>query len=274
MYLKMFTEVHKSDVAIVGGKGASLGEMTNAGLQVPPGFIVTTDAYKAFAGHGLGDELQDAITAAYDQMGGGLVAVRSSAVAEDSAGASWAGQFDTYLNVSRNDLIASIEKCWQSASSDNVQTYAEQQKTPEADLALAVVIQQMVASEVSGVVFTINPVTHATDEVMIEAVYGLGELLVQGSITPDNYVVKKSNHELVSQNVPEKRTMLTYRDGATIEQPVSADISHEACLTPDQLGELTDLVVKIEDHYGCPQDIEWGQRDGTFYILQSRPVTT
>ncbi|HUD11783.1 MAG TPA: PEP/pyruvate-binding domain-containing protein [Candidatus Saccharimonadia bacterium] len=256
-----------------GGKGASLGEMLQAKFPVPPGFAVTTSAYRKLKNK-LTPQFRDEVLAAFDALGAPYVAVRSSAIAEDSPDASWAGQFDTFLNITKDQLIDRIEACWISASTDAVRQYAENQSTRQDELAVAVVIQKMVQSEVAGVAFSVNPVTNNTNEIMIEAVYGLGELLVQGSVTPDNYLVSKTRSEIVSENIPQKTTMLTYVNGKNLEQPVPDNLAGRSCLSDSQILELAELVTTIESHYGKPQDIEWAMENSKFYIVQSRPVTT
>ncbi len=275
-YTKHFSEIGKSDVTLVGGKGASLGEMTNAGIPVPPGFVVTTDAFSDFCKNDqqITDEFVNEVLIAFDNLGVTRVAVRSSAIAEDSPDASWAGQFESFLNVTRDNLIESIRKCWQSASAGSVQAYADRQQTEKSQLAVAVVVQKMINSEESGVVFTINPVTNNHEEIMIEAIYGLGELLVQGMITPDNYILKKDDLSLVQQNIVSKNRMLIYRDGDNVETEVQSNKVSEPCLDSNHLTELGQIVKIIESHYSVPQDIEWAMEDDKLYIVQSRPITT
>jgi len=266
-----FDKLSKSDIAVAGGKAASLGELTRAGINVPPGFVVTTEAYQLYSNSLLPEDLQQKILSKFDELSTKRVSVRSSAVAEDSSNSSWAGQFESYLNVTKDELIQKIYDCWKSV--EGARAYATQQAPENTDTTLAVVVQKMVDSEVSGVTFTKNPVTASETEVMIEATYGLGELLVQGAVTPDNYLVNKNTLTIIDKQVPAKKSMLVYSDGKNTQQPVAADKSASACLDDTQIIELTRLAVKIEDHYGQPQDIEWALEGGQFYILQSRPIT-
>jgi phosphoenolpyruvate synthase/pyruvate phosphate dikinase len=266
-----FSEVPKGDVALVGGKGASLGEMTQAHIPVPDGFIVTTEAFQLADGK-ISDDLADELYRRLDELGAELVAVRSSAVAEDSPTSSWAGQFESYLNVKREDLLARIVGCWESLSSGHA--YANTTQTGDEGLVMAVVVQKMVNSEVSGVAFSVNPITKAPDEIMIEAVYGLGELLVQGMLTPDNYVIRKPSLEVIGKTISNKTIMLSYEAGKNTEVPVPDDKAQEPCLTEDKIQSLAHIIVDIEEHYGIPQDIEWALEGGKFYIVQSRPITT
>ena len=172
-YIKRFSEISKDDVKDVGGKAASLGEMSRADFPVPDGFVVSTETFKQFSHTGLSDEVKNEILAAFDQLGTERVAVRSSAVAEDSSSASWAGQLESYLNTSRDHLIERIEDCWESIQSERALAYTAQNKIPEQDLLVAVVVQKMVNSESAGVMFTANPITNNREQIMIEACYGL-----------------------------------------------------------------------------------------------------
>jgi phosphoenolpyruvate synthase/pyruvate phosphate dikinase len=267
-----FKDEQPADVLMVGGKGASLIKLYQAGLKVPDGFVVTTDAYKEFNGAQISDEFKGQLLKAFDELDAKRVAVRSSAISEDSDSASWAGQFESFMNVHREELVQKLLECWESAK--GASSYAETQSLKESDLVLAVVVQKMVDSEVSGVAFSVNPVTHDDEEIMIEATYGLGELLVQGMITPDNYVIKKTDGSIKSERVSVKKTMLVFQDGETKEVPVAAADQEKSCLTPEQLKELKEVVSEVEDYYGSPQDIEWGVMENKFYVLQSRPITT
>ncbi len=261
-YIKFFSEISKHDVKEVGGKGASLGEMTKAGIPVPPGFVVTAQAYKDFsqpkADRSLDDDseipadLIEEIYKVFDELGAERVAVRSSAVAEDSSSASWAGQLESYLNTKREDLIGNIRECWNSIKSERALSYASQQNVPEEDLVVAVVVQKMVEAESAGVMFTVNPISKNPTEMMIESCFGLGEKLVQGEITPDNYIINIETWEITSKDI---------------------QTGDPSALTDEQVIELAKLGKKIEEHYDFPCDIEWAMEDGKFYIVQSRPIT-
>ncbi len=272
MYIKKFSEISKSDTALVGGKGASLGEMTQAGLPVPPGFVVTTETYRQFINQELPVEVKEQILEAFDQLGSERVAVRSSAVAEDSISASWAGQLESYLNVTREELIDAARKCWQSIKSERALAYAAQQNVSEDQLVVAVVVQKMVESEASGVMFSVNPISKDPNEVMIEAGFGLGEMLVQGMISPDNFVLTKEPLRIKESTINVQEVMLIYKDGQNQELPVPN--GDKPALTEDHVRELSELAIKIEQHYGKPQDIEWALENGEFFIVQSRPITT
>ncbi len=274
MYIKFFDEISKKDVNLVGGKGASLGEMVKAAIPVPFGFVITTNALFANK-FSIENIMENEILEAFDKLNAQKVAVRSSATSEDSSSASWAGQLETYLNVSREDLLDKIRMCWDSINSERAKAYAARQDLSDDQLKVAVVVQEMVESKASGVMFTINPVTDNCDEIMIEAGYGLGELLVQGLITPDNFLVDKKNLEIKSKDIQIQESMLIFKDGENKEIEVPKDWQSEQAITNETIKILADLARKIENHYQVPQDIEWAIDDqDKIWILQSRPITT
>ena len=273
-FIKYFSDISTNDIAEVGGKGASLGEMINAGIPVPNGYVVTTETFKKFFGQELTVEVRGKILKAFDELGVKRVAVRSSAVAEDSASASWAGQLESYLNVTKENLIEAIRDCWNSIRSERALAYASSQNVNEEDLIVAVVVQKMVNSEVAGVMFTVNPITNKTQELMIEGGFGLGEMVVQGMITPDNFLVDKKSLEIKSKDINEQDMMLVFKDGGNVEIDVSKNKKSKQVLSDEQIKELAKIGLKIEKHYGFAVDIEWAMEDGKFYIVQSRPITT
>jgi len=227
MFVKSFQNLSKSDVTIAGGKGASLGEMLRAGIPVPPGFVVLAPAFEKFFEetdltqevmaqldqvnyadvnsidnasqiiHGLiakadfPDDLAQLIFAEYKRLKLGRVAVRSSATAEDSKSASWAGELESYLNVEKENLLDSIKKCWASLFTPRAIVYRNEKGLLKTKVSVAVVVQQMVPAEVAGVSFTVHPVTKDKGQMIHEAVFGLGEALVGGNVTPDAYVVRR-----------------------------------------------------------------------------------
>ncbi len=270
MDIKLLREVSIGDVGTCGGKGASLGEMLRAGLPVPDGFVITTAGFRS----GMTPELEHAILSSFDRLGARRVAVRSSAVAEDSAEASWAGQLDTILNVSRGNLIKSVQSCWQSINSEHATQYASENKVPTSQQAVAAVIQAMVDSEIAGVMFTANPVTSNLDEVMIEAAYGLGELLVQGTVTPESIIVDKKTGAVTTRSQHSQDKKLVYAGGKNTEIRLPQDLQNKDILTTQQIKQLIALASKIEAHYSKPQDIEWAISGSKIYITQSRPITT
>lgn len=244
-FIKKFSEISKEDVDLVGGKGASLGEMTKAGIPVPPGVVITTEGFQK----GIEQEALEA----FDELKAEKVAVRSSAVAEDSLSASWAGQLETYLNTTRENLVNKIKKCWDSINSERAKDYASQQDLSEDQMKVAVVVQKMVDAKSAGVMFTVNPISADKNEVMIESALGLGEKLVQGEIIPDNFISDKQTLEIKSRDLQQEKQTISDED----------------------IKKLVELGKKIEEHYGKPQDIEWAIDDqGKIWILQARPITT
>ncbi len=274
MYTKKFSEISRKDVLEVGGKGASLGEMANADLPVPPGFVVTAQTFREFEGKEIPQEVIDEILEAFADLNASRVAVRSSAVAEDSSNASWAGQLESYLNVTRENLIDRIKDCWDSIKTERAVSYADQQGTEEADLVVAVVVQKMVESEQAGVMFTKNPVNNNDHQMMVEACWGLGELLVQGEITPDSYLIDKDESQIEGKEFGSQDIMLKFQNGKNEEVMVPEDVMGEFVLSDETILELADLGKKIEAHYKSAQDIEWAIEEGKIYIVQSRPITT
>lgn len=273
-YLRKFSEISKEDVSLVGGKAASLGELTKAHFPIPPGFVITTECYQEFWTKDLPADVKDDILKAFDALQADYVAVRSSATAEDSITTSWAGQLESYLNVTKDNLIDAIRKCWESIHSEHALAYASQNNINKKDLAVGVVVQKMVKSDVSGVMFTINPVTNNSSEIMIEAGYGLGELLVQGIITPDNFLVRKDTLEFLESTIASQDMMLVFKDGKNKKIPVPENKKDKPSLTSQQVNELVKIGMMIEKHYSAPQDIEWAIEKEKIYIVQSRPITT
>ena len=280
-WIKQFTEIDDADLALVGGKGLNLGKLTAAGFLVPPGFCVTTDAYRATVGTvdvqnseavqaaALPESLQSEILAAYNQLGADSVAVRSSATAEDLPDASFAGQQDTFLNVSgASDLLEKIKACWASLWSDRAVTYRREHGIGDAQLAMAIVVQTMIDAEVSGVMFTRNPT--GGDELVIESNWGLGESVVSGEITPDHFMISRETGNLIRETVVSKRKMIA-REGV---QAVPIGQREIPSLQRGQVAELGKLGMQVDAFYGAPQDIEWAHAEGQFYLLQARPITT
>jgi pyruvate,water dikinase len=257
------------EVAVAGGKGGSLAAMTAAGLPVPSGFVIAAEVLEQSVDAGRLRELvrdgrheaaqalvleatppRQRIVAAYERLGGGPVAVRSSASAEDSDAASYAGQQETYLNVSgAHEVCRRVVDCWASFFSERALFYRSRKGSLD-DLRMAVVVQEMVDPSKSGVVFTVDPVQRRRDRMVVEAIFGLGEQVVSGHATPDHYVVDRQGTS--------KRERLV----------------HGGVLNGDELTKLAALGRSLEEHFGCPQDIEWAIADGQVLLLQSRPVTT
>lgn len=315
--IKFFKDITKNNVDIAGGKGASLGELTCAGIPVPPGFVVTADAFDRFidetkikieietrlsevnpddinsierASNILRDVIHDTpmpndlieeILGAFQELDAELVAVRSSATAEDSDIASWAGELETYLNTTKGTLLDNIKKCWSSLFTPRAIFYRQEKNLIDARVSVAVVVQKMVQSEISGVAFTVHPVTEDPNQMIIEASLGLGEAIVSGAITPDSYVVVKDEMTLLDVNVGVQTKKIERLKDYKINSKdvnnwieLSEEEGSKQKLTGKQIIELAQLCKKIEEHYGFPCDIEWAFADGEFYITQSRPITT
>jgi len=310
-YIKDFKELSKNDVDIAGGKGASLGEMTRAGIPVPEGFVVLSDAVETFFSESdltqeiesildgvdhdkihtvenasekiqglildakIPDYITDEIQESFKKLDTQFVAVRSSATAEDSASAAWAGQLDSFLNVEKNDVVESVQKCWASLFTPRAIFYRFEQGLHQQKISVAVVVQKMVNSECSGIAFSVHPVTEDRNQMIIEAGFGLGETIVQGAITPDSYVVEKEPRAILDINVNiQNKAMYRASDGGNELKELDEKEGSEQVLTGKEIIELSDLIMKIEEHYGFPVDIEWAREKEKFYIVQSRPITT
>ena len=227
-------------------------------------------------------DIENEVLKNYKQLGADFVAVRSSATAEDSKTASWAGELETYLNTTQKDLLENVKKCWSSLFTPRAIFYRHEKKLHKSKVSVAVVIQKMVQSEIAGVVFTVHPVTKDKNQMIIEAVYGLGELLVSGEITPDSYVIDKTDMTILDINIAEqKEKLIKDKIAGNIKKKVLRHAQDKQKLSGKQIIELARICKKIEDHYGFPCDIEWalekpktkGQRS-KIYIVQSRPITT
>lgn len=310
----MFSDVNKSNVAEVGGKGANLGELTNAGLPVPQGFIVTSAAYFLFLDKtGLRENIQKALEGLdpedskdlqerakkvqeeivkaempeeikagiienYKKMSEGnkiYVAVRSSATAEDLPDASFAGQQATFLNVSgEENTVKAVKDCWASLFGARAIYYRQEKGFDHFKVGIAVPVQMMVPSEKSGIMFTIDPVTNDKSKIIIEAGYGLGEAVVSGSITPDRYIVDKETLQILDKEINAQEFMITKVDEDNKEIPLEADKKTAQKLTDEEIIKTATIGKKIEEHYNWPQDTEWGIVGGEVFMLQARPVTT
>lgn len=257
-----------ADVGLAGGKGLSLGRLAAAGLPVPPGFVITTEAYRRSGGT-IGPELARSVEDAYARLGGGPVAVRSSATAEDAADTSFAGQ---QLTVLGSDGIAAvldaIRRCWESLHTERAVAYRAKQGVDESGLAMAVVVQQLVPAEVAGVLFTRDPLAPAGETMLVEASWGLGEAVVSGRVTPDRFRLSRDG-AVRDHQVGDKAVRIT---GAG-EEPVPGEDRHRLCLDDAALSRLADLGRRVEDFYGDARDIEWAFAGGRFYLLQARPIT-
>jgi pyruvate,water dikinase len=307
-----FADLPDAAAAIAGGKGASLSRLRRAGFPVPPGFVVCTSAFRMFLDeadghdflsarmaqvraddHGsaaaaahpirefiltrpLPSALDDHIRRGYEGLGGSAVAVRSSAVGEDGAAASFAGQHDTFLGIrGADDVARCVRECWASFFTERALFYRSQKGTL-VDPRVAVVVQEMVPADASGVMFTADPVQKRRDRIVIEAVLGLGEGIVSGTVTPDHYEVDRDTGEVVSEFIGLKELAFVYdaEAGRTIEQPIAGGRNAARVLSASDLERLRQLGLRLESFFGGPQDIEWSFRSGELFLLQSRPITT
>jgi len=304
-----FNEVGKKDLAAVGGKGANLGELTNAHIPVPPGFIITAQAYYYFlektgiteqiktllAGlnhhdskklQEVAEKIQQVILkadvpadlisefkAAYKKLGADFVAVRSSATAEDLPDAS-------FLNVQGEDnVVSSVKACWASLFNARAIFYRAEQNYDHFQVGIAVPVQKMVQSQASGVMFTIEPVTSDKDKITIEAVYGLGEAIVSGEVTPDLFIIDKKTMSIASKQINKQDWQLIKNPQAgqgelNIKQTIPPELQQAQKITDAEILKLAEIGSNIEKHYNFPQDIEWAKEGGNLYITQARPVTT
>ncbi len=334
---KPISELGHEDVPYAGGKGANLGELTHAGVPVPPGFVVGAPAYAAFCAEtglrekltemlkgldvedtralasasakarALFDEtpmpewLQDVIRAAYADLGEGkdsagkradsagkragkragrrgpLVAVRSSATAEDTASASFAGMNETFLGIrGADETIDAVRRCWRSLFGSRTVYYRSRRGYGQADMDIAVVVQRQVASTRAGVMFTVDPASGAKDRLVIEGAFGLGEAVVSGSVSPDRYVVEKQTLAVLVREVhPKELTIELSPDGGTATRELDPQEGTRPVLDEREVSELAQMGKRIEEHYGAPQDTEWAfDPDGKLWMLQSRPITS
>ncbi len=301
-------EISKDDVETAGGKGANLGELVRAGMAVPPGFVITAPAYLwALEQAGVRDRLRELSTAAegdvaaraaemrslvrdvaipedlrsqilagYRELGDGVfVAVRSSATSEDSKDTSFAGMNSTFTNVIDGDeLLDAVRRCWESLFGERVVSYRASRGI-DAEPALAVVVQVMVDAERSGVMFTADPSTADTSRIVIEGAFGLGEVVVGGQVEPDTYVVDKAGPRLQSVRVGRKAfAIIRGPDGHDARVELGDDEAGRRVLTDEEVMALAETGLRIHEHYGEPQDVEWAVSKGAWFVLQSRPITT
>jgi pyruvate, water dikinase len=314
--IRAFGQLSRADVAFAGGKGANLGELTGAGLPVPPGYVVGAPAYAVFCdGEGLrariaerleavdveqGEELERAasevremvesqsmpdwlarsIAEAYEQLAGEdpqtPVAVRSSATAEDTESASFAGMNETLLNVrGRDAVLEAVRRCWSSLFGARTIYYRAKRGFGQADMDIAVVVQRQIQSTRAGVMFTIDPASGATDRLVIEGSFGLGEAVVSGSVSPDRYVVLKDGMTIERREVRRKELAIeSVPGGGTTTRQLAGEEAMRAVLDDDEVRRVAELGVRIEAHYHSPQDTEWAiDAEGVIWMLQSRPIT-
>jgi pyruvate, water dikinase len=314
--LRRFEDLSRDDVDYAGGKGANLGEMSAAGLPVPPGFVVGASSYALFCDTGgLRDRIEETLSAvdvddtagleqatkevramveaepvpdevasdirdAYLELAGERVdppvAVRSSATAEDTEAASFAGMNETFLNVQGPDeVVDAVRRCWSSLFGARTVFYRAKRGFGQADMDIAVVVQRQILSTRAGVMFTIDPASGNRDHLVIEGSLGLGESVVSGQVSPDRYVINKEDLHILKREVKRKELVIEpLPDGGTRTRELSGDEATRPVLSDDEVIEIATLGIRDEEHYGTPQDTEWAfDEEGTAWMLQSRPVT-
>ncbi len=309
-HCKLLEDMREEDFSSAGGKGANLGEMIRAGLPVPPGFVVLTSAYQDFVETNDLQEKIDKITenlraddmtalqkaskeiyelfeqntipdaviseiSAFYKKQGRLVAVRSSATAEDLPGMSFAGQHSTYLNVAgSHEVCQAVLKCWASLWNARAISYRLKQGIPQDDLAIAVVVQQFVDGEKAGILFTAHPVSGRRDQMVINASWGLGEAVVGGAVSPDQWVVQKESGAILETHIAAKEVMTVRTEEGTKTTKTPEDLQEKPVLTQKEISTLNSIAKKTEAYFNFPQDIEWVFDDGKFYLVQTRPITS
>jgi len=311
-FIQPFSKIFKKDVALAGGKGASLGEMTQAKIPVPSGYVILSTAFDRFlsetdllpeissllakvnyqdtnsvdkASNMIRSLIQKAkfpkdleieIKNDFKKLKAKFVAVRSSATAEDSKTASWAGELETYLNTTDKTLIKNVKNCWSSLFTPRAIFYRHEKKLLKSKVSVAVVVQTMIQSEISGISFTVHPVTKDKNQMIIEAGWGLGEAIVSGQITPDSYVLDKRDMSILDINIAFQEKMIVKKsatgDNAWIK--IKKNQQEKQKLTGKQILEIGKICKLIETHYKFACDIEWAFAKNKFYITQSRPITT
>jgi len=312
-----FEDIGKADIPLAGGKGANLGELTKAHIPVPPGFVVTADTYFQFLEDAklvnkiqklldnldvedskkleevanqikviisdapMPTHISEEIKQAYRKLGGSMVAVRSSATAEDLPEASFAGQQRTFLNVQGEDeVVSAVQGCWASLFEPRAIFYRVEQGFDHLKVGIAVPVQQMVQAEVAGVMFTLEPINNDRSRVVIEAAYGLGETVVSGELTPDLYSVDKKEMVIRDRNIVKQEWQLVMNPSKTpglennIKKPIPTPDQTKQKLTDEEIIALAKIAIVIENLYQFPQDVEWAKEKGKLYIVQTRPITT
>lgn len=308
--LRDFKKLGKNDVNLAGGKGASLGEMTQAGIPVPTGFVVLSTSFERFLDETdlnveidaildsvdhkvihtidnasekikaiilqakMPEDIAAEIQKSFKSLNIKYVAVRSSATAEDGTDHAWAGQLESFLNATEIDLLDKVKHCWASLFTSRAIFYRFERELHATKISVAVVVQKMVESEKSGIAFSVHPITQDKNQLIIEAGFGLGEAIVSGSITPDSYVVEKEPRRIIDTNVSNQTRGLYRAENGGNEWRELGGSGEKKVLDEKQILQLSEIILKIENHYGFPCDIEWAFEDEKFYIVQSRPITT
>lgn len=306
--IKKFNQLNMNNTTIAGGKGASLGEMINNNIPVPDGYVILTKAFEHFLkesnlrveiegcldnvnhedmnsvevasnkiqnlilNKNIPKDIELAIVKEFDFLDSKFVAVRSSATAEDGKDNAWAGQLDSFLNTTKDSLLKNVKKCWASLFTPRAIFYRFEKGLHDSHISVAVVVQKMINSEVAGISFSVHPVTEDSNQLIIEAAFGLGEAVVSGSITPDTYVIQKDNLEIIENHVSDQERKLVRIESGGNEWVLVKGDSQK--LSDEKIIELTKIIINIEKHYEFPVDVEWAFEKNKFYIVQSRPITT
>lgn len=308
-FIRSLEELGREDFALAGSKGAGLGELARMGLPVPPGFVVLTPAYWTFVAKGelqarveelarhvsdpssaeaaskeirrlfeecdVPEEIRGEVASAYEALGRGRVAVRSSATAEDLPEASFAGQYETYLAVDgAESLVAAVRRCWSSLWTARALIYRSTRGLAPSDVALGVVVQRLVEADAAGVLLTANPVNGQRDQMAIDAGWGLGEAVVGGQVDPDHWVADAHSGAILEARIARKELMTRAGASGTELVPVAAELRERAVLGEGEIAALVDLGRRVSTHFGVAQDIEWARAEGAFFLLQSRPITS
>lgn len=310
-FILPFSKLSKKDVKIAGGKGASLGEMTQAKIPVPQGFVVLSTSFEYFIeqtrlnqqinkllnqvttsniksvelasekirelilNEKIPIKIAKEIIKSFEKLEAQFVAVRSSATSEDSSSAAWAGQLESYLNTTKRGLLNNVKRCWASLFTPRAIFYRFEKKLEKTKISVAVVIQKMINSEVSGIAFSVHPVTQNKQQVLIESGFGLGETIVSGQITPDSFVINKKGLEIGEKQLNYKKKMLIRSsDGRNQLISLNETKGKSPSLNDSEVKRIAGLILQIENHYKFPVDVEWAKENNRFYIVQSRPITT
>lgn len=310
-YIRRLDQISKDDFLLVGGKASNLGEMIKAGLPVPGGFVVLTLAYQGFVKENnlqrniskiiekidfndtaklekvfetiqnwfkdskIPEDIKNEIASAYQKLGGGAVAIRSSATAEDLPGSSFAGQYDTYLNICGIEGICeAVKKCFASLWNTRAMSYRAKQDISDDELSHAVVVQKLVNGERAGILFTANPINHRRDQMMINASWGLGEAIVSGEVSPDQWIIEKNTGEMTENKISTKQVMTVRETEGTVNVKVPVELQNKPSLSKKDIKNLIEMGCKTESYFSSPQDIEWIIAKDKVYLLQSRDITT
>ena len=310
-YTKKFNELDKTKADIAGGKGASLGEMLNAGIPVPDGFVILSTTFDKFlhiadliqeidsilhvvdheAVHSIDEasekiqelikyaimpsDIASEIVSEFQILDSEFVAVRSSATAEDGTDHAWAGQLDSFLNITKDTLLEKVQYCWASLFTPRAISYRFEKGLHTTKISVAVVVQKMINSEKSGIAFSVHPITEDRNQIIIEAGFGLGEAIVSGSVTPNSYVIEKDTEMILDVNVNnQKQALYRAQGGGNFWKNLNDSEGQRQVLNGKEILALSRLIKKIENHYGFPCDIEWAYEANKFHIVQSRPITT